>query len=59
MPDKFVIPTFSDDMLQMIMDRQKLALDIYLSQDEDDPNSLNPRACIFWDDYNGKVKRKP
>lgn len=54
MPAKFVIPEFSADILQMVMDRQKEALDTYLAQDPEDPNSLNPRMCLFWDDYNGK-----
>ena len=54
MPEKFVIPEFSADILELIMERQKTALDIFLEQSEMDPNLINPRACIFWDDYNGK-----
>lgn len=54
MPAKFVIPEFSADILELIMERQKQAIDHFLKQEPNDPNCLNPRACIFWDDYNGK-----
>lgn len=54
MPAKFVIPEFSADILELIMERQKEAIEIYLNSEEGDPQALNPRACIFWDDYNGR-----
>ena len=54
MPSKFIIPTFSGDILQMIMDRQIQAIETFLKQKSDDPMLFNPRVCIFWDDYNGK-----
>lgn len=48
-PEKFIIPNFSADALEQIMARQTLARKLA----ESNPN-INPRACIIWDDYNGR-----
>jgi len=55
MPEKFILPIFNDEILEMIMERQKKAMKIYNSQDPDEGDDvLNPRLCLIWDDYNGK-----
>lgn len=56
MAASYVIPVFSADILHKIMARQETAINIYLSQRPDTPQPFNPRVCVFWDDYNGKVR---
>lgn len=56
MASKFVIPEFSAGALKDIMSRQEAHIAVYLRQDPR-KQRINPRACVFWDDYNGKVKR--
>lgn len=53
MPSKFIIPGFTENTLKMVMARQKVAIQEYLKH----PLEVNPRACIIWDDYNGKNVR--
>lgn len=48
-PEKFIIPNFSAEALEQIMARQTLARRMA----ERDPR-INPRACVIWDDYNGR-----
>lgn len=57
-PEKFIIPEFDADMMQLIMDRQTVARATTEKQMEQGLKPvLNPRACIIWDDYNGKDVR--
>lgn len=56
MPDKFILGDFNADLLQQIMDRQEIAIQYYLSQDDkNDP--FNPIAFVCWDDYMGNEIR--
>lgn len=47
--EKFIIPSFNPEALTRIMQRQAKAREM----SEHKPG-LNPRACVIWDDYNGK-----
>lgn len=55
MPKKFVIPEFPLGSLNLIMTRQETAINLATRQImKKMSNPLNPRACVFWDDYSGK-----
>lgn len=54
MPSRYVIPRFSAGILGDIMELQEKKIKLFLDQPPDHPNPLNPRVCVFWDDYNGR-----
>lgn len=58
MPNKFIMGEFSADILGQIMKRQKKAVKLYLKQVlEGNPDPINPRAGVIWDDYMGNDVR--
>lgn len=57
MPSKFIMADFSGDILEEIMKRQITGILTAVKQKQGTINPLNPRACVFWDDYNGNVSR--
>lgn len=52
--ENFIIPEFDAEMMEMIMERQKIARAKFEEQVmKGDREKTNPRAVIIWDDYNG------
>lgn len=47
-PEQYIIPEFNADMLELIMHRQKIAI-----QTDNKYKNINPRIGIIWDDYMG------
>lgn len=56
MPEKFIFPEFSAEVMQLIMDRQAQALKEYHENFDNNPD-FNPRAFVNWDDYMGNEIR--